>query len=198
MAIEVIVAYTLLEATRRVRRGEIEVQGVVVVVDTVTNDVRGTRARGRTTPGEVAGRVSELIGVLEGAGARAVVVCQTKPMRLVDVTGYNEAIHRGIVDRRGVYRVDTQVRMDYLARDGYHVLPACGGVIDRMYACAVMGVPVPCPTPREGFRHREQCSDFEREWPIAGEGGGDGRNVWRRREGERERGECGRVHGWKW
>ena len=52
LEIEVVVAYTMEEAFHRIRRGEIEVEGKVVVVDSVTNDVRKTR-----DPWEVGRRV---------------------------------------------------------------------------------------------------------------------------------------------
>ena len=50
MAIEVAVVYTLDEAHRRIDRGEIRVEGATVLVDSLTNNVRGTRSRPAITP----------------------------------------------------------------------------------------------------------------------------------------------------
>ena len=77
--IQVVQAFTLREAWERLRRGDIGVEGARVVVDCVTNYVRGTRRQGRVEPGEVAERLRRVIG--EMGGAEEVVVCEVKPMQ---------------------------------------------------------------------------------------------------------------------
>jgi hypothetical protein len=48
--IEVKTAYSLSEVLDKVSRGEIDVQGKVVVLDTLTNDILGTRGQNQATP----------------------------------------------------------------------------------------------------------------------------------------------------
>ena len=83
--------YTLEEARDRVRRGDIRVDGARVVVDCVTNDVRGTRRRGKAEPQEVAERLREAIG--EMGRAERIVVCEVKPMQHIDVVPFNARIN---------------------------------------------------------------------------------------------------------
>ena len=83
--------YTLEEARDRVRRGDIRVEGARVVVDCVTNDVRGTRRRGQAEPREVAERLREAIR--EMGRAERIVVCEVKPMQQIDVVPFNARIH---------------------------------------------------------------------------------------------------------
>ena len=87
LEIEVVVAYTMEEAYHRIRRREIEVEGKVVVVDNVTNDIRKVR-----DPWEVSRRMGKLLDVLEVAAATVVV--EAKPIRHLDVTPFNGAFRR--------------------------------------------------------------------------------------------------------
>ena len=182
LEIEVVVAYTMEEAFHRIRRGEIEVEGKVVVVDNVTNDVRKVRE-----PWEVTRRVGKLLDVLEKAAA--VVVVQVKPIRSLDVTDFNKAIHRLCVSREGVFGCHTQITMRDLASDGFHVSPHCGDIVDKTYACAILGKPVPCPTPPEGFFHPWQSAAYEQEWPRVDEN--------KSKQGGQER-VRNAIHGWRW
>ena len=87
MAIEVAVVYTLDEAYRRIDRGEIQVEGATVLVDNLTNDVRGTRSRPAVTPQQLVRLVDGLRNKVMAAGAAAVVVCQLKPMEIANNPG---------------------------------------------------------------------------------------------------------------
>lgn len=175
MEIEVVVAYTLDEAYRRIERGEFRIEGAVVLVDNLTNDVRGTRNRPSVTPQQLLRLVDGVRRKVMAAGAAAVVVCQLKPMQTTDVTPYNE--HLGDYLRREKergrdgYGCRTQIRMDSLKGDGYHVKPEFGSVLDRTYACAFLGIDVPCPTPWGDFAPSHVRSRWESEWPRLVGGG---------------------------
>ena len=109
------------------------------------------------------------------AGAVAVVVCQLKPMEITDVTPYNQLMDEYLGrerDRgRDGFGCRTQIRLDFLKPDGYHVRPDFDAVIDRTYACAFLGVPVPRPTPWDCFVPDNVRRRWELEWPrLAGRG----------------------------
>jgi hypothetical protein len=183
--IEVVMAYTLEGALGMIRRGEIKTKEAVVVVDNLTNNVRGTKARPRTTPVAVAERLGELLDTMWEA--QAVVVCEVKPMQHVDVTPYNIALHMECVGREGVHGCHTQTRLGHLAGDGFHIRAAYASVLERTYACALLGIPVPFQTPPGHFAegtHQTERGKFEREWPRPG---GEPRqrnfpNVWELRQ----------------
>ena len=86
-------------------------------------------------------------------------MCQLKPMEVMDVT----PLERGY--GRGGYGCRTQIRLGQLRPDGYHVQPSFCGVIFRMYACAILGVEVPCPTPDDAFVPTSVRRRWEAEWP---------------------------------
>ena len=177
---EVVVAYTMEEAYHRIRRGEIEVEGKVVVVDNVTNDVRKVQ-----DPWEVQRRMGKLLDTLDSAAA--VVVLETKPIRHIDVSPFNGMLHKLCVSRRNVFGCRTQIRMRDLGRDGFHVAPDCVDIVDKTYACALLGIPVPCPTPSGDFLHPEQTVRYRREYPRIGE----------TEERGQER-DLNAIHGWRW
>ena len=168
--IEVAVAYTMEEALQRFDRGAIDVRGAVVIVDNLTNDVRGTRMRPSLTPQELVRGIDRLRGTLKTAGAVAVVVCQIKPMQLGDVTPYNEALSNYLRAQRWGYGCQTQVRLSYLRPDGYHVKPQYDSLIDRTYAYAIKGVPVIDPTPLDEFVPDHLRRRWEAQWPRIGWG----------------------------
>ena len=142
-------------------------------------------------PDEVLFRVNRLRVTLLSAGAAAVVVCEVKPMHMIDVTPYNSLIHNYLKAQGGNgYGCETQIRLDFLKNDGFHVRPQFDPVIDRTYACAVLGIPVPNPTPRNGFTPAHIRRQWESEWPEVGGRGGS--RVMGGFEGPN------RNHGWGW
>ena len=186
--INVCTAYTLDEAYHRVNRGEVDVRGATVVVDNVTNDVRGTRQRPATTPEETVIKVDRLRKGLLAAGAEAVVVAEIKPMQQVDVRPHNKGLHYYLrAQGRSGYGVQTQIRMNCLRHDGFHVGSQFDSVIDKTYACALLGVPVPCPTPVNDFEPDHIRRRRELEWPTLG---GASSQMVRTNEGQT------RIHGW--
>ena len=182
--------YTMEEAYHRVGRGEVDVRGAVVVVDCLTNNVRGTRQRTAASPDELVYLTDQLRQRILAAGAAKVIICELKPMQCVDVSPYNRALHYYLLSQGDHgYGCMTQIRLEYLANDGYHVISEFGSVIDKTYACAIMGVPPPCPTPREEFvpGHIRRRRDIE--WPRLPGGGNTQRGF--RAEGQSH------IHGWQ-
>ena len=178
--IEVAVAYTTVAAINQVDRKHLDVRGATVVIDNLTNDARDTQARPAMTPLELVRSVDQLRQKLRAAGAKAVIVCQIKPMQVTDVTPYNNAISeflRAEQQRgRGGFGCQTQIRLNFLKSDGFHVQPMYDSTIDRTYACAIMGVPVPCPTPSDQFVPDRVRRRWETEWPRISEGQGRSMN----------------------
>jgi hypothetical protein len=154
------------------------VKGAVVLLDVGTNDVRGTRATARASPEVVADRIGKTIRALKEKGARAVIICEIKPMAFMDVRPYCHAIHLQCLEHRDVFGCETQTGVSHLKEDGYHIQPSFLGVLDLTYACALMGVPVPCLTPEtDRWAIKTQWNE-NAEWPHVGEG----RNIWKERE----------------
>ena len=167
--------FTLWGVRDKVRRGEIRVEGARVVVDCMTNDVRGTRAQRPVEPWELEERLRVVIGELRRSGAGEVVLCEMKPMRDINVVPYNIRIHALILCNEGVGGCSTQIQHDYLKEDGYHVRPEFGSVLDRTYACAVMDRTVPCPYFDSGIYDWHTRRHWEQEWPpLWGRGMGSG------------------------
>jgi hypothetical protein len=115
-------------------------------------------------------------------GAIGVTICETKPMRIMNVTPFSDMLHHRCKEQ-GVGWCQTQVKLEHLKEDGYHCWPPFLQIMDATYACAVMGVRklrIPHPTPPyKKWRHQLQ----EQERPYMGEK--PGVNVWWRREEER-------------
>ena len=167
--IEVVVVYTLDRAFFCIEKGECDVRGATVVIDALTNDVRGMRSRPAVSPQQMVRLVDRLRKRLTEAGARAVVTCQLKPMQSTDVTPYNGALNDYLrcerEQGRGGYGCRTQIRLDFLRGDGFHIRPEFDSVMDRTYACAFLGIPVPKPTPWDGFVPMLVRQRWENEWP---------------------------------
>ena len=151
--IEVKIAYTLEEVSQKINNVEDpwDVRGAIVILDTLTNNVRGTKTRKADSPRELVNRVARVRGLLYSAGAVKVVTCQVKPMTLVDVRPYNGLLHEFLCGQPdGGPGCETQIRMSDLKPsvdgNGFHILPECETILDRTYACAIRNVPVPCPT----------------------------------------------------
>ena len=113
------------------------------------------------------------------AGATAVVMCQLKPMEIADVTPYNgildEYLRKESERGRCGFGCRTQIRLEHLKPDGYHIKPQYDSIIDRTYAYAMKGIPVRDPTPRGEFVPQHVRHRFRQEWPRIG--GGQGMNV---------------------
>jgi hypothetical protein len=184
--VEVVVCYTLEEALHRIERGNVDVEGAVVIIDNITNDVRGTRTRPQTSPEEVAERLRSLVWLMRSK-AQAVVICEVKPMYHINVNPYNLAIHHKFLDHSKVFGCRTMTRLGHLKTDGFHIGAAYVSVLERTYACALMGIVVPYPTRPDQFWRPEQQQQhlkrLEQEWPRVGES--RNLNVWRRREEKR-------------
>ena len=171
--IQVVQAFTLREALERLRRRDIGVEGARVVVDCITNDVRGTRLQERVEPGEVVERLRRVIG--EMGGADEVVVCEVKPMQHINVVPFNARIHGLLLDMGRVRGCRMQVRHEHLGRDGYHIAPQYGRVLSVQYGCAIAGWQVPCPY-WDGVDYGRILAEWaEREWPPLGGRGESGR-----------------------
>ena len=172
--IQIEAVYTTEEAFSRVGRGEVDVRNAVVIIDVLTNDVRGTRQRPAVSPEDLVWRVDMLRRRLREAGAKASIVCQLKPMEVADVTVYNTMLDDYLRAQGGQgYGCRTQVRRQYLKRDGFHILPQFDSIIDRTYACALLGWEVPCPTPHTDFAPESSRRRYRTEWPslVRSDGG---------------------------
>ena len=167
--VKVEVAYTTDEAYNKVDRGLIDVRGAYVVLDNLTNDVRGSAVRKRPplSPPELTTKVARLREKLIAAGAADIVVCEIKPMEMTDVTPHNACINDFLKSQHRGFGCRTQIRISDL-RDGFHVLPQFDSVIDRTYACAIRGVPVPCPTLPKDFIPTLVRRRWEAAWPRVG------------------------------
>ena len=177
--VEVVEAFTLDSACAKVGRtgpvgrgggggsgddSRIDIRGAYVVLDCLTDDIRHG-----ATPAELLLKVARTREEMKFAGAAEVVVCEVKPMELINVIPFNQELS-DYLRSVGGFGCNTQIRVCDL-RDGLHVKPDFETVIDRTYACAIRGVPVPCPTPPEGFISMELRRRWEAEWPRLRFGG---------------------------
>ena len=167
--ITVDVAVRLDTAFYRVREGLLDVKDCIVLIDNVTNDVKGNWKHFPADPEETVRRIDLLRAALFAAGAATVIVCQVKPMRSLDVRLHNEHIHQYLKDVPGGYGVPTMVRMEYLRKDGLHIDSRYDSILDRNYAYALQGTRIPCPTPHCNFIpddvRRTYYADFPRTTP---------------------------------
>ena len=179
--IQVVEAFHVEDAYWLVADGKIDVSGAIVVVDCLTNDARGTKRKAAIGPEELVRQID----VLRAATQRAkeTVICQIKPMRHVNVVPFNKLLHEYLRSEDSV-GCQTMIRAEFLKADGFHVLPRFRSVLDRQYACAVLGVPVPCPTPYDDFVPNYLKEQYDQEWPaFGGNGRAEGissRNGWAR------------------
>ena len=90
-------------------------------------------------------------------------------METTDVTEHNRMLHDYLQREsrcgRGGYGCQTQIRLEYLRADGYHIRPQFDGVIDKTYACAIRGFNVPFPTPVDEFTPMCIRRSWDQEWP---------------------------------
>ena len=179
--ISVVVAYTTEDAARQISGGSINVRGATVIMDNLTNDIRGTRLRAAASPQELVRNVDKLRGRLKAEGAADVVVCQAKPMQIADVTLHNQQLSDYLRGQVRGYGCRTQIRLDYLKNDGFHIRPQFDSVVDKTYACAIRGVHVPSPTPLDEFVPFSVRRRWESDWPRISGGMTPSQN-----------------HGWRW
>ena len=188
--IEVVTTYTTEEALRRVGSGEIDVTDANVIIDVLTNDIRGTRQRTAASPEEWIRRIDMLRRRLMTAGASATVVCQPKPMEIVDVSPYDSLLHDYLQAQGGSgYGCRTQIRRSFLRPDGFHIQPQYVSVIDKTFACAITGTHVPQPTPSDDFLPDFARRRHEAEYPLLVRRNGGGQGIGR--EGPTN------SHGWR-
>ena len=173
-SIKVEVVYTLEEACLKVERRLIDVREALVVLDSLTNNVRGTKERTADSPQQLVYKVATLREKLYAQGAADIVVCQIKPMTQINVLPYNNALNDFLNSQIGGFGIATQIRLRDLKSNpngnGFHILPEFVSVLDRTYACAIRGIPVPCPTCLEDFLPEQFRLRWEKEWPIVGGG----------------------------
>ena len=189
--ITIVPVYTTEEASRRIGSSEIDVRNAYVVIDVLTNDIRGTRQRPAASPEGLLRRIDTLRKQLMAAGAAATVICQAKPMEIADVTPFNSLLHeylQTIKDGTG-FGCRTQIRRSFLRPDGYHVRPQFDSVIDKTFACALLGIHVPDPTPWDDFAPSYARRRYAAEFP----------QMVRRNDGGQRIGFEGPVnnHGWR-
>jgi hypothetical protein len=179
--IRIYTTYTLFEAFSRIKDGKIKMEGARIIVDVMRNDVRGTKRQPQTTPDELVNRVGKVVAMLKEKGARDVTVSEVKPMTLKDVKPYSNRLRQRCMEKK-VGWCQSQLGVEDLKEDGFHVLPSSLRILDKTYACAVMGVKVPHPMPiYQKWRHKL----IEQEWPRMGQR--PELNVWRREEERRIR-----------
>jgi hypothetical protein len=154
--------YTLAMARGKLTGGLLDVDGARVVLDVGTNDVRGTDRMARIEPDAFARRYGEVVRLLKEKGAVEVVACELKCMGFMDVTPYSNAIH-SLSLRLDIRGCKTQIGISHLGKDGYHILPSCFTMLAKTYACAIMGVHVPCPPPAWD-RYRDP--NLRGRWPT--------------------------------
>ena len=116
--------------------------------------------------------VDQLRWKVMAAGAGGVVVCEVKPMQTMDVTPHNSHLNDYLCKEsrygRGGHGCRTQTTIDSLQPDGYHIKPEYDGILDKTYACAIIGVNVPCPTPISQFLPFHVRRRKDQEWPRLG------------------------------
>jgi hypothetical protein len=101
------------------------------------------------------------VATIKEKGARGLAICKVKRISLLDVTPFSELLHKKCVANKIAW-CKTQLEITNLKDDGYHILLSSLQVLDATYACAVIGVPVPHPTPNyKKWRHH----NLQREWP---------------------------------
>ena len=164
-----VVAYRIEDAKGIVEKGELSVDGAIVVLDCLGNDARDTRQAPKLSPDEHVKKLDELRKKLWEKGAANIVVCSVKPTQRADVSQYADRVHRYLQSMReedGGHGIHSQVRLKHLRGDGLHLQPRFFYVLQKTYACAILGINVPNPTPLESFTPDHVRLAFRREWPA--------------------------------
>ena len=184
--IEVIQTFTMAAAYDKIEDRSINVSGAYVVIDCLTNEVRTNRRGPALSPSGLVQRIDRLRASLWAASAAGIVVCELKPMQIMDVSPFNRLLSDYLrAQGDGGHGCRTQISINYIARDGYHIQHQYRSIMDRTYAYALMGKPVPCPIPPEDFIPFHVRRSWENEWPMLGVA----------RDAERERAYV-HDHGW--
>ena len=167
--IRVVVAYRLEDAYDRVEEGSLNVENAYVIIDNVTNNIRGGKKHYPEPPDLVSDRVAALRELILANSAKAVVVCELKPMKRVDVRYHSLRIHNYLVScGKGGFGCRTQIRMRYLRDDGFHIQPKFDSIVDRTYACALLGIHVPDPTPFDDLTPEYERRRWDKQYPRLG------------------------------
>ena len=96
-------------------------------------------------------------------------MCEVKPMQYID------GIHGLSLYRERAEAYNIQVWHEHLGRDGYHIAPQHGRVLDLQYGCAMVGCPVPCPYWDSTIYYCMLAEWAGREWsPLGGRGANGG------------------------
>ena len=87
-------------------------------------------------------------------------------MAMLDVRPYNRQLH-SYLEACGDsgYGCNTQIRLDFLASDGFHISYKYWSVLHRTYACALLGTPVPCPLLDDDFVPVSFRRSWDCQWP---------------------------------
>ena len=72
-------------------------------------------------------------------------MCEVKLIQYIDVVPFNARIHGLCPDKEWVEGCSMQEQHGHLGRDGHHIAPQHGQVLDVQYGCAIVGWLVPCP-----------------------------------------------------
>ena len=144
--IDITTLYTIEEAYYRIKRGDVKVEGKIVVVDCVTNSIRGRGGRLRTTPREISREMKILLDVIKDKKALAITVCEVKPIRHLDVSLHNTSL-RDLYRREAIYERSTEITMKDLTHDGFHVKSGCDDLTNKAYARAIQKHLPPKPAP---------------------------------------------------
>ena len=173
--IEIEVVYRMEDLYKRIVYGRLDVSDREVILDNLTNNVRGGKKDDPDSPDSFLTKVDILRHIILGRGAKALLVMQIKPMRHVDVRPYNECLNRYLKDcPEPTFGCKTQIRMSQLKADNFHIHPMYDGVLDRTYACAILRVNVPSPTPYDDFVPIRERRNPQQSWPRLVRGGNEG------------------------
>ena len=137
-----------------------------MVIDNITNNIRGNWRNAADSPDQVVDKVAKLRERILSLSAAAVVVCEAKPMQMIDVRPYNWRIHEYLKTcGNDGFGCRTQIQMNSLSSDGYHIDPRYHTVLDRTYAYALIGLHVPNPAPEDAFIPELLRRRMDSHWP---------------------------------
>ena len=171
--ISIVIAYRIEEAASKVEKGDLAIEGALVILDCLGNDARNTPQAPRLSPDRHVQELDKLRMKLWEKGAADVIVCSVKPTQRADMTEYVDRVHRYLQSVRegdGGHGIRSQVRLEHLRADGLHLQPRYYYVLQQTYACAIMGRNVPDPTPLDCFIPDRKRQAYRQEWPSCSRG----------------------------